>query len=182
METLLRRVPVRSYIMLVRGTSIMAKAIQKATGSPYSHCGFVFTALDKQGSLVAHTVEADVGGVLTRPFDTYPWKADLFYLPDMTVEQEALLRKWALSKLGTPYDYGKVIGTGLNLLFKWAWARPLLDCRKAFHCAEFVQAGLELVGHKLDTPETEITPARLCQEKSLVLLAPKLFSTGGADV
>lgn len=153
-------IPSTAQAMLVKGTSIWARAIQRATGSPYSHVAFAFEG---------RTYEWDFGGFCSRPIAQYAWAYDLFDIGGMTPERSQLLRRWCLANRGAPYDYGKVLGQGFELIFHWAGLRRLVDSKRAMSCAECFSAALAIPGIDIcvGCDETVITPALISRDPLL---------------
>lgn len=142
-------------IMLVKGTSWIAKAIQRTTVSPYSHAEI------RIGNLC---YSADLGGVQTRRFDQYKWPYDLYNIVGMSPEKAHQLESWCRSRVGRRYDYGKVFGIGLDLLLYKGGFRPLFDNRNAYTCVEFVWDGCQHVGLTLSSPRANLVPGDLAFE------------------
>lgn len=151
--------PTLAQVILVKGTSLWARAIQHATSSPYSHVGFLIRG---------RTYEMDFGGYYSRPIGTYAWGYDLYGIYGMTEEKTRTLEQWCLSCRDVPYDVGKIIGQGLELLLHWAGIRSLLDSKRALTCAEFVCEGMRIVGLETQVPQDQATP-------SSVALDPRIF-------
>jgi hypothetical protein len=145
-------------VILVKGTSLISRAIKKVTNSEYSHCGLVF------GNM---TIEADYGGVQSRDLRTYPWPYDVYTVSGMTEQKSALVYYWAEKQIGKPYDYGKVIGLCFELLFHYSRIRSLLDSKNAFCCSEFICDALAVAGIKLVPGEEVSTPASISLDPSL---------------
>lgn len=149
-----------AQLILVKGTSPIAWLIQRATGSPYSHVGFLIDGM---------TYEQDLGFV-SRPIDEYGWPYDLFSIEGMTPEKSEALRVWCLANRHTPYDYGKVLGMGLDTLLVLkhlvGW-RSLLDSKAAMNCAEWCWQGMCSQGISCARPLATITPLEISQDPAV---------------
>jgi hypothetical protein len=154
---------------MVKGTSLVARTIQRITGSPYSHCGF---------AIGDRTFEADVGGFVSRDLRSYPWPYDLYAIPDLTETGQMNLRYWCAQQLlkRRGYDYGKVLGLWLEYLLGVCGFRSMLDSKRAYTCVEAVYEGLRYVEHTsnvdlglvLEGPQ--LYPGDLVREPCLVKL------------
>lgn len=138
-----------------------ARAVQRATQSPYSHCAF---------AIGDWTYEADVGGVQSRVLSTYSWKYDMFGVEGMDDHTTAMLHVWCRETLRSGYDYGKVFGMALDHLFGVSFFRPLMYHRGLWQCAEYVVAGLRYVDRSLKVPQEDAKPYLLLREPRLYLL------------
>lgn len=159
--------------MLVEGNSWVSSIIKRLTGSRYSHCGFLF---DNEW-----TVEADFGGIVSRPASGYPWRYDLLEIKGLSAGEAEALRFWATQHLGGPYDYGKVLVAGVYLWLRRKLSeckillqhvsriQRILDNRQAFYCAEFVWEGLAHIGIPLQTPRMLAVPGDFVVEPALRL-------------
>lgn len=146
-------------IFLVRGNSVISWFIKKATGSPYSHIGFIIDG---------RTYEMDFGGFISRELDTYAWPIDIYDINGVTEEETSLLKSWCLMHKYTPYDYGKVIGQGIDILLHVSGFRSILDSKKAMSCAEFVDRGLFFIEKKLEADCDKATPASIYSDKLII--------------
>jgi hypothetical protein len=138
-----------ALLILVRGTSLWARAIQKATASPYSHVGMVIAGM---------TYEFDYGGFYSRPLATYAWSYDLYAIRGMDPERTEACQKWWNDHRKAPYDYGKVLSQGLELVFHWTGFRPIIDSDKAFSCSEAVGECLQAVELPLEVSPKSLVP------------------------
>lgn len=112
----------------------LSPLIRLATWSKCSHCEFEFS----DGLIIYPSMEA--GMVIATKNRNYRWEYS-YELP-ITQEQEAIVREWAESQLGKPYDYTAL--APFNVLIprtkkKWKDDRMWI-------CSEFCAYGLELVG------------------------------------
>lgn len=154
----MKYIPSVAQAMLVKGTSLWARAIQRATNSPYSHVGFAFEG---------RTYEMDFGGFYSRDLETYAWDYDLFDIQGMDEGRSFQLRKDCLLNRGTRYDYGKVLGQGIELFFHYAGVRRLIDSKSAMSCAEWFQARLLPFEICLACDQTVVSPALIAKDPVL---------------
>jgi hypothetical protein len=144
--------------MLVKGTSWLSRAIQTATKSPYSHVAFMMGDI---------TYEADSpGGVQSRYVKGYPWPYDLYRIDGLDADKAVSLHGWCTEQLckNPGYDYGKVIGLGLDMLLHACGFRSLLDSQRTFTCSEFICDGLHSVGIELKVGQAMATPASISRD------------------
>lgn len=125
--------------------------------SKVSHVEFIFS----NGDMIYPAVETG-HTILTRNkeyFQEYEFELDI------TKKEEQILRKWAESQIGVPYDYTAL--APLNVLIprkKKFWKDDI-----RWMCSEFCAYGLELVGIKLFPDDyRKVTPSDLMKalEKS----------------
>lgn len=133
-------IPSVTQLMLVNGTSPWGRLIQRLTQSPYSHVCFAYEG---------RTYEMDFGGFYSREIEKYAWAYDLYDIEGMDEQKSRLLKRWCLLHRKSPYDYGKVIGMGLELMSHATGWRSILDSKRAMSCAEYVCNGLTVVSNPL---------------------------------
>lgn len=90
---------------------------------------------------------------------------------DITPEQEQVVREWAESQIGVPYDYTAI--APFNVLIprtKKFWKDP-----KTWMCSEFCAYGLELIGfdffsdtHKKIKPSDLFDAMKNCKKAKLI--------------
>ena len=143
--------------LFVQGTSWVARAIQTATQSPFSHVGFVFGD---------QTYEADIPRVVSRDLRTYPWPHSVRDIRGMDLEKSRRLQAWCDGQFQrrASYDFGAVLGFFLDLCLHTTQFRSILSSRRAFQCAEFVWEGLAFVGLQPNGRCEEATPASLAAD------------------
>lgn len=118
--------------------------------SKVSHCEFVFS----DGAMIYPAIET--GHVILTKQKRYMWE----YTFELAIspEQEFVIRKWAESQIGKPYDYTAI--APFNVLIprtKKFWKDP-----KQWMCSEFCAMGLELIGVKLfDDEFKKVKPSDL---------------------
>ena len=117
--------------------------------SKVSHVEFVFS----DGVSIYPAVETG-RTILTKKTYRNEYIFDL----DLTAEQEALVRSWAESQIGVPYDYTALAPWNVFIpRKKSSWKDPAY-----WMCSEFCAYGLELVGIKFfEDSCKKITPADL---------------------
>jgi hypothetical protein len=125
------------YVIGVKGSSLIARVIQRASKSEYSHCAFIIDSL---------IYEADWFGVTTKFVAEYNWSYDKYKIKNIDPIQVKKLIRFCNSKLGVRYDYGKAIGLFIWAIFNWPWPDRLLNHRKALTCWEFVWDALKEIG------------------------------------
>lgn len=146
-------------LLLVQGTSPLSWLIKRFTGSPYSHVGLVIGGL---------TYEMDTGGFRSIPVAGYPWPSTLHRLEGMTPEKRQIILLKALEFKNRRYDYGKVLGMGLDLALLGLGLRSFrqrLDHRYATECAEMVIYCLEAAGYTFAVKQDEATPGTIAKER-----------------
>jgi hypothetical protein len=148
----MRLFPPVAMLMLVKGTSPWSYLIKRATQSPYSHVCFAIAGL---------TYEMDFGGYYSRPVEKYAWAYDLYEIEGMTAAKSMVLRDWCTTHKGAPYDYGKVFGQGLDILFHVTGFRSLLDSKRAMSCVEWCCDGLEAVQNPLVCSQAVAYPSTI---------------------
>jgi len=155
------KVQIQPYdILLYKGASIIAKAIQFVTKSEYSHCAISLNedfhlaeALDK-GIMITHLQDLPSG------YDVYRYKETL------TNEQKDKLHEFILLKVSTKYNYEEIFA---ELLHKELGLHiPVVDGKLI--CSQFVYmaylyCGIELLPNFKDCI---VSPADLSKSELLV--------------
>lgn len=142
----------RYDIILFRGTDWISKIIQYATGSEYSHVGFVY---DKNFLIEARSWY----GVQSRDIKSIAVDVDVYRVKDIYTYVGSEVINYLVEKIGSRYDYGAVLYLGLLKLWgrkeeanKWGRERDLY-CSELIYEA-FKSGGLDIVP---DVPYSDMT-------------------------
>ncbi|MFE1631035.1 hypothetical protein ACFLFF_30335 [Brevibacillus reuszeri] len=148
----------RFDLLFVRGRSPLAKLIQWATDSPYSHVAIVLDTY--------HIAETDWRFPLQWNHNNYPFPHYDIYRYKHAFEQWQVeaMTEFIQDHIGTPYDFWQSVTNGLYLLT----GIPIRDAPDRMNCSEtvdrmFYAAGIQLTARDLG----KVTPADLVQSRHL---------------
>jgi len=142
-------------VILVAGSGIGDRAIRRATGSPWTHCGLAVsdTAL----------VEATSRGVRETPLRAYQARGDLRVRVISTALSPARVEdavRYARSRVGQEYGYFSIISIWLSLAT--AGRLPLtITERDTETCSELVATALFHAGVDVPLPFSIVTPGTI---------------------
>jgi uncharacterized protein YycO len=144
-------------ILLYKGRSVLSRLIRFRTWSEYSHA-----ALEIEGDLIVDAWKSGVRKIET-PHEGHDPETVIhaYRVPDMTDEERARIREFALSQVGRPYDYRGV----LRFLSR---RDPRRENRRWF-CSElvfasFLRGGIELLAR---VPAHRVSPGELARSPLL---------------
>ena len=142
-------------LMLVKGTGLISWLIKRETGSIYSHCCWL---------IGDRTFEIDRGGFSSSPLVGYPLPYDLFTVDGLDENNAVLLQRWCLAHKDAHYDYGKVLGQGLDLILHVSGFRSILNSKRAMSCAEWVYNSADAMGIRFQKNQANLYPGDLCHD------------------
>ena len=120
-------------IILWSGKSLISRAIQYITNSPWSHVAWVWTP--------DFLVEADWMGVVCRPareYTDHPDQMAVVRIPVLTEMDIHKVLEEAASKLGRQFDFRLFFGLLWDWLLRRKRSKDTPNTRSAFICSELV--------------------------------------------
>lgn len=146
-------------IALYKGKSLVSRAIEFLTRSPYSHAAFLLndgTVIEAWQPTVRHVASLSAQHTPGTPVDIFGFN------PGLSVLQESQLITLALKDVGTPYDYKSVL--------RFVTKRRGDASKKKLFCSEQVfqrckDVGVELL---LNTEAWECPPDWLARSPFLI--------------
>lgn len=154
------------HVVLVDGTSRwhwfypVSWLLKRSTNSEWSHCALMIDGL---------VYEADAGGVASYEYRGYrqKWRTRLLAIRGLTPEAEQKIHTWCRASLGTPYDYGKLLGMFFQVTCGWVLPRILLDRRDWFTCYEYLFEALLQGDVRLEKDQASGVPEDLLHDPRL---------------
>lgn len=152
----------RFDLLFVRGESLISRAIQRVTHSPYSHVAVVWDTGQIVDTDWRRPLDVRPLASVRDPFDVYRYRADI------DPWQAAAMNEFFLHNRGAGYD---VIQTLTHALYLFTGV-PLIDDARRFNCSEFVDRMFAAAGIDL-CPEVDghVTPADLARSDLLIKIS-----------
>ena len=176
---------VRNYIqsgdiILCSGNSVFSSMIKRATGSIWSHVGFIIRWNEIDRLIVLESVESiGVRAVALSHYvndydgndEPYDGKILLARHDDFKEDNVSYLSRKAVDLLGKNYDKGEILRISKNLLFDGIrgdkkYSMP--DDNKKYICSEYVYECYKSIGLQIDHNDGGfISPADFAKEKKI---------------
>jgi uncharacterized protein YycO len=121
-------------VVFVKQKGIIADLISKITKSPFNHVAMYVG----NGKII----EAN-GFIRTRvvPLETYNGEYEIYRIPRLAEYQKRRIVDYALTKVGTKYDYAKILG--LFIRFEFLKRFKGFEERNHFICSELIDRSLQ---------------------------------------